>query len=205
LFERQTSGPGQHRAPLELKETHALGKSPQLITPTGRVITERSAIALYLINRYDTDGKFQLNLEDPEHDAVREEELLSLGGASLNPILMTQFVFEQLRHKSPFFIRPLIGSIASMVNKAFLSKENENMTTYLDNELQGRDWFMGTSEPTRADFCLHWYMDMGFQTVFPDFGKDPILKAWLDRCKDRPAWKKALQKGNGYDLMSSMS
>lgn len=128
-----------------------------------------------------------------------------MGGASLNSSLMTQFVFEQVRVRSPFFIRPLAGGIATMVNKSFLSKEVEIMTRYLDDQMDGRDWLMGTSGPTRVDFCLQWYIDMGSEMGTIDFTKCPNLKAWLERCKTRPAWKKALEKGNGYDMKTISS
>lgn len=193
------------RAPAALKETHPLGKSPQLLLPSGRVIIERSAIALYLINTFDTAGKFKLNPSDADNDVIREEELLSFAGTSVNPIMTTQFVFDQLRIKSPFFMKPLTGGIGTLVNKGFLTKEMENMTKYLNDQLVGREWLMGGTEPTRADFCIQWYVDMGSQLGKMDMNKHQNLNAWLTRCKNRPAWKTALEKGNGYDMKTLLS
>ncbi|SPO01728.1 uncharacterized protein DNG_04401 [Cephalotrichum gorgonifer] len=41
-------------APAELKDTHPQGKSPQLLTSDGSVITQLSAILLYFVQTYDT-------------------------------------------------------------------------------------------------------------------------------------------------------
>lgn len=200
LFERHTSGPKKSRAPDTLKETHPLGKSPQLITPEGRTIIERAAIAYYLIDKYDKTGRFKINPSDSNNDIIREEELISFGNASLYPALMTQLVFDLLRTQSPFFVRPFTGGIASMVNKAFLNHEIAIMIKYLDDQLEGRDYFMGTTEPTRVDFLYMWPIDLGQQShgSSVDLDKHPRLKQWWARCKARPAWQRAMDKGNGY-------
>lgn len=202
LFERHTSGPKKSRAPDTLKETHPLGKSPQLITPEGRVIVERAAIAYYLVDKYDKTGRFKLNPTDTNNDVIREEELISFGNASLYPAVMTQLVFDMLRKQSPFFVRPLTGGIASLVNKAFLNQEITSMLKYLDDQLEGRDYLLGTKEPTRVDFLTHWPIDLGQQSSGSavELDKYPRLKDWWTRCNARPAWKRAIEKGNGYDL-----
>jgi len=200
LFERQTSGAGKNRAPESLKETHPLGKAPQLITPEGRVLIERSAIAKYLIEKYDTAGKFKLNPDNPENDVIREEELISFGGNSLSPILMIQMVFKFVRDGSPFFVRPIIGSISAMVNKAFLSNEADSMMRYLDDSLKGKNYFLSTDNPTRVDFLMLWYVDLTIMAESSDLNTYSNVKSWYDRCKGREAWKRSLQKGNGYDI-----
>jgi len=41
---------------------------------------------------------------------------------------------------------------------------------------------------------------MAAQRRWIDFEKDyPRLAAWRQRIKERPAWKRGLEKGNGYD------
>ena len=200
LFERETSGANKNRAPESLKKTHPLGKSPQLLTPEGRVIIERAAIAKYLIEKYDTAGKFKLNSDDRENDVIREEELISFGGASLAPILMIQMVFKFVRDGSPFFVRPFVGSIGAMVNKAFLSKEADAMMKYLDNGMEGKTYFLNTQNPTRVDFLMLWYMDLGMIAESSDLSTYPNIKSWYDRCKARDAWKRSLEKGNGYEI-----
>lgn len=53
-----------------------------------------------------------------------------------------------------------------------------------------------------ADFVLSWPLDMIAQRKWADLSKYPALQAWHNRCQARPAYKAALEKGNGYDLNS---
>ncbi len=53
IYDRNEMG----RAPPELKEVHPLGKSP-VIVDDGQVISESGAIAMHLIENYDSTGRF---------------------------------------------------------------------------------------------------------------------------------------------------
>lgn len=182
---------------------HPRGKSPVLVTGAGRVIAERSAIALYLIGTHDAAGRFQIpaGAGGPADDAVHEEFLVSLGNSSLGPLLVVALVLGQLTKKSPFFVRPLFAGIAATLNKAFLTAELDGVLRDLDAQLQGRDFLMGRPEPTRADFVNLWHVDMGLQGGYLPLDQYPNVKAWHARCTARPAWKRALEKGNGYNLV----
>ncbi|KAF7517907.1 hypothetical protein G7054_g13657 [Neopestalotiopsis clavispora] len=197
LFERV-----KQRAPPELKETHVLGKSPQLITPSGRVIVERSAIALYLIETYDTAGKFKIASPpaNPDDDAVKEDSMISFANSTLSGNLMLRFIFKALVANTPFFVRPLVSGMSALLNKAFLAAEVDANMSYLDSLLEGRDYVMGGKTPTRADFVLEWYIDWGAQSNLYEAGKYKNIASWLERCTSRPAWKSGLEKGNGYNL-----
>lgn len=85
LHERQKSGKEKNRSPAELFKTHPLGKSPQLVAADGRVIAESSAVATYLIETYDTAGKFKG--DGARNDHIRDEELSSLAGTSIGPMV----------------------------------------------------------------------------------------------------------------------
>ncbi|KAI0836777.1 hypothetical protein F5Y06DRAFT_273343 [Hypoxylon sp. FL0890] len=198
------------RSPPALHEVHPLGKSPTLVTPSGRVITERTAISLWLINTYDEGARFRLPAPSPdsEDDAVREEQLISLGGATLGPMLMLKLITALLVKQAPFFVRPLVAAVRYALDRAFLDAELAHILGYLDAQLappdgkgEAREWFLGTKEPTRTDFSLMWYLDWAHQWGWVDLGKYGNLKAFHDRCTARPAWKRALEKGNGYQLM----
>jgi glutathione S-transferase len=176
-----------------------MGKSPQLVTGSGRVITERSAIALYLISTYDTSSKFQIPaVVKGDNDAVREEQLISLGGTGISPLFIQRLVFAQLVKRSPFFVRPLMSALKAMLDRAFLDAEVDLLMGYLDAQLEGREWFMGGAEPTRVDFLMQWYVDSGYLAGFYDVHKYERVEAWRKRCVGREAWKRGLEKGNGY-------
>jgi len=63
-----------------------------------------------------------------------------------------------------------------------------------------KEWFMGGDAPSRADFVLHFFVGLAVQPGYVDLDRYPKLKAWMARCEAREAWKRALEKGNGYDL-----
>lgn len=164
------------------------------------MLVERSAITKYLLDTYDTTGRFSINQADPDNDIYREAMLTSIGGASLNPVLVSAMLFNAVKVKSPWLIRPLTGSINTQVRSAFLDVEIDQLMRYLDGELQGREYFMGTREPTMTDFCTLWYVDSASQLQFADLNKYSRLRAWADRCKARPAWQKCVEVSGGYDL-----
>ena len=64
----------------------------------------------------------------------------------------------------------------------------------------GKAFFMG-KEPGRADILLEYHMSSIKHRKWVDLPKEfPLLDAWLQRVYDRPAFKRSLEKGNGYDL-----
>lgn len=117
---------------------------------------------------------------------------------------MIAMVFKFMRDGSPFFIRPLMGFMSYMVHKMFLSKEFNAMVPYMEDSMKDKQYFMKTENPTRVDFAMVWYFDLALVASFDDLNKYPNLKAWYERCKARDAWKRALDKGNGYDMNIKM-
>lgn len=201
LHYRQKSGPRQGRSPPELYDTHLMGKAPQLVTASGRVIAESSAIAAYLITTYDHDKQLQGDSTAPDsrNDWVRDESLTSFAGASLGPVVMMKLFLSIAVLQAPFFLRPLVRLFTGAVDKAFPRPELKAMLTYLDSEIQGQDYFMG-QKPGRADFMLSFPLDMVASWGWVNLDEYTGLMGWRKRCQGREAWRKALEKGNGYDL-----
>ncbi|KAI1443322.1 hypothetical protein F5Y02DRAFT_393936 [Annulohypoxylon stygium] len=205
----------KNRSPPELFAVHPLGKSPTLVTPSGRVLTERSAIALWLISTYEQGKKFRsptaakkVDGSISEDDAVREEQLISFSGSTLAPMLTLKLVFNLLVKQTPFPLRGLPWLIKFFVDRVFLDAELSKQFAFLDSQLapedakgEERKWFLGTEEPTRADFSVMWYVDWAAQWKWIDLAKFPRLQKFHERCVARPAWKSALEKGNGYNLV----
>ncbi|KAK1750130.1 hypothetical protein QBC47DRAFT_394654 [Echria macrotheca] len=186
----------QGRAPPELKETHPQGKSPQLLLPSGRVITQLSAIVLYLIRTYDTSHTFS----SPENDPVREEMLLGIGGTDLASKLGSKLMLHGVALLSPFFIRPLLNRVRKFLNELVLDPDIAACFDVLESELGAQEWFMGGTAPSRVDFVVHFFVGLAVQPGYVHLEKYKGLKAWMERCEARPAWKRALERGNGYDL-----
>jgi glutathione S-transferase len=200
LHKRHESGPKKNRAPDSLKETHPLGKAPQLVTVDGRVIIESLVIADYLINTYDKESRFKGSGE--KNDRLRDEELCNIASSDIGPLMTLELVFDLLTRMSPFFIRPIFSMAHRQLQKAYSGPEIELLYQYLDHQLEGQDYFMGS--PGRADFIIKWPVDMCVACKIIDLTKYPNLDKWYTRVNDRPAWKRSLEKGNGYNLETSM-
>jgi glutathione S-transferase len=68
------------------------------------------------------------------------------------------------------------------------------------NEGPPGGFFMG-KEPGRADIMLEFPMSMIKHRNWVDLKSEfPELDKWLERVYSREAWKRGLEKGNGYDL-----
>ncbi|KIY00688.1 uncharacterized protein Z520_03353 [Fonsecaea multimorphosa CBS 102226] len=187
----------KQRAPPEMKETHPLGKAPQLETGDGRVIVESPVIARYLIDTYDKTGKFKG--DGQKNDWIRDDELCSLAGASIGPPMILEVIMTVAVKLTPFFVRPLISLVHKQLRGGYSGPELDAFFKYMDDQLGDQDYFMGTT-PGRADFILSFPVDMCTAAGFIDIKKYPKVEKWHARCRERPAWKRALEKGNGYNL-----
>ncbi|KAI1110427.1 glutathione S-transferase [Nemania sp. NC0429] len=198
FFERGKSGANKGRAPESLKETHPLGKSPQLITASGRVIVERSAISAYLIDTYDSAGKFKVSGADDAHDLVRENELVGFAEASFYAMAMPALLLHFLGVYAPLVVRPLTWAVSTMLRKGMLDKEFDSQLKYMNNILEGQEFFMSDGNPTRVDFVMIYFVQTLYNNKVIDIAPYANVKAWFERCFARPAWKRSIEKGNGF-------
>ena len=180
-----------------------MGKIPILETPSGLMLTESSAIATYLLNTYDTAGVFHVT--DVHSDAVFiEESLVSLGSATLGPLGVVQLLCDVATTAPPFPIGYLISFLTAPVDRAWMTPETAKALSYMEGLLGEKEWFAQVAAdakgPGKADFMLSWNFDLGVQRGWWKLDKYPRLAAWRERVLARDAWKRALTKGNGYDL-----
>lgn len=184
----------QGRAPPEMKSVHQLGKSPTLVTADGKAIIESSAIVAYLLKTYDTDGKFA------SEDWLRDEVLTSFAGASLGPVNAIELLFDIASRRTPWPLVYIARKVRGGIQRAFTSAEFEKDLQYLEGELGDREWFNG-KQLGRSDVMLSFPVDTIAQRGWVDLAKDyPKIDAWRKRIWSRQAWKRGLEKGNGYDL-----
>jgi len=167
-------------APPELKAVHPLGKSP-VITDNGRTINESAAIVDYLIRRHG-DGRLQPDPETPAYDEYVQWLHYAEGSAML-PLMLNLYVGRLGDAGAP--LKPRIeGEIA-------------NHLGYLDGALKGRQYLLGDAF-SGADVQMSFVGE-----VAGAFGKRaayPNLDAWTKRLHERPAYKKAIEKGGAYNL-----
>lgn len=194
------------RAPPELAAVHPSGKSPLLVTPDGRVVSESLAIATYLIRTYDTAHRFGVHDAGAgdaatsvptgsalAHDWLRDEELTSLAATSYTWLATMHFTLLLVVEKVPFVVRPVFALVAWALKSQLTRPGMDGVLKLMEGELGTQAYFMG-EEPTRPDFMFSFPVDMMAQRGQIEWGKYPGLAAWRERVLARPAWKNALSK-----------
>ena len=165
-------------APPELKQVHRLGKSP-VITDGKRTIIESGAIIDYVIRHYG-NGRLQPKADSPEYDEYVQWLHYAEGSAML-PLMLNLYVSRLGDAGAP--LTPRIES------------EIANHLSYIDGALKSDQYLVGDSL-TGADIQMSFVGE-----VVGAFGKRaafPNLDAWTKRLHERPAYKKALEKGGAY-------
>ena len=167
-------------APPELKKVHPLGKSP-VITDGNRTIIESGAIIDYVIRRHGK-GRLQPAPETPEYDEYVQWMHYAEGSAML-PLMLNLYAGRLGDAAAPLMPR-IDGEIA-------------NHLAYIDGALKGRQFLVGDAL-TGADIQMSFVGEVA--GAFGKRAEYPNLDAWTKRLHERPAFKKALQRGGAYNL-----
>src|SRR5690348_11004567 len=167
-------------APPELKEVHPLGKSP-VIEDGNRKIAESGAIIEYVI---DTYGKGRLRPKPGSDDYWQYVEWMHYAeGSAMLPLLMALY--------STF-----LGDAAAVLQPR-IDAEIENHFSYMEARLGDRPFFVG-NDLTGADIQLLFVLEAAGSRLAPY----PKLAAYRDRMHARPAYRRGIEKGGPYQLMS---
>ena len=167
-------------APPELKAIHPLGKSP-VITDGKLTIAESGAIVDYLIRKHG-GGRLAPPPDTGEHE-IYLEWLHYAEGSAMLPLMLLLYTSRLGEGAKP--LQPRIAS------------EIENHLGYVETRLGGQPFLMGESF-TGADVQMSFVGE-----VARAFGRLANLAAtsdWVTRLHERPAFKKALEKGGAYNL-----
>ncbi|AMM25289.1 glutathione S-transferase [Variovorax sp. PAMC 28711] len=185
-------------APPELRQVHPLGKSPVVTTDDGLTLAESGAIVEAVIERFG-QGRFAPAVGTPE--SLRYRYWLHYAEGSAMPPLLLKLIFDKIEStKMPFFAKPIARAIAGKAKAGFITP---NITTHLDfleGELGKSRWFAG-EDFTGADIQMSFPIEAAQARGGLDASR-PKLMAYLDRIHARPAYKRALQRGGPYGLLS---
>jgi glutathione S-transferase len=182
-------------APASLRAIHPLGKSP-VVTDDDLVLAESGAILEYLVERYGA-SRFRPALETNEH--LRYRYWLHYAEGSAMPPLLLKLIFDRIEHApAPFFVRPILRSVAARVKQTFVEPQLQLHLDYMEGELEKSIWFAG-AELTAADIQMSFPVEAADARV--GFGSSrPRLRDFLDRIHARPAYQRALARGGAFDL-----
>ncbi len=167
-------------APPELKDVHPLGKSP-VIEDQGKTIAESGAIVEYLIDTYGK-GRFKPKSGTQEYWKYVEWMHFAEGSAML-PLLMALYT-------------GMLGDAAAML-KPRIDSEIANNLSYMDAAIGARDFFVG-DDLTGADIMLLFVCEAAGARLEPY----PGLVQFRARMQARDAYRRGIEKGGPYQLMS---
>jgi len=185
------------RAPASLRAVHPLGKSP-VITDGDIVVAESGAIVEYLVEHY---GKGRLIPAAGSADRLNYTYWLHFAeGTAMSPLLM-KLVFNRVETAPmPFFVRPIAKKIASTVKSSFIDPEITQQLDYMEKEIAKSGWFAGKSF-SAADIQMSFPLEAAASRGGLD-ARYPKLTDFLQRIHARPAYKRALERGGAYELLS---
>ncbi|KAG8985252.1 hypothetical protein FRB90_004853, partial [Tulasnella sp. 427] len=203
-------------APPELRKVHPLGVSP-VITDGDVTVAESGAIVEYLITKY---GKGKL--QPPESGwldnlyceflcskvAAKSRDNIELplstssdlhyAEGTLMPLLVWKLILTVTPNKVPFLIRPVARGVCNTLIARMIDVRLVDNMDLIEEQLKKHPggWFAGGSEPTAADFMMLFPME-----VFAKRSPKPTpesFNAYVNMIHDRPAYKRALEKGGSY-------
>ena len=165
-------------APPALKGVHPLGKSP-VLEDAGMTLIESGAIVDYLIRRHG-NGQLQPSPNTADFE-VYNQWLHYAEGSAMLPLLLKLYVGRLGEAGAP--LAPRIDS------------ELKNHLGYVDAALQGRDWLLGNTF-SGADIQMSFVAEAarGLRVNYPH------MDAWLRRFQQRPAYRRALERGGPYSM-----
>ncbi len=182
-------------APPSLKAIHPLGKSP-VITDNGKTLAETGAIIDYIISTY---AQGRLIPPAGSDDRLRYTYWMHYAeGSAMTPLLL-KLVFARLPMNAPGLLRGLVKNISDKANTRLVDPQIAAHLDYWDSELSKSEWFAG-NQFTAADIMMSFPLEAAAARA--NAKSKPMVKAFLDRIHERPAYIAALKKGGPYDYAS---
>ncbi len=182
-------------APPELQAIHPLGKSP-VITDGKTTVAETGAIVEYLVEQ--AGDALRPAAGTPERH--RYTYWLHFAEGSAMPPLVMALIFNRIKKAPmPFFARPIAKAIANNVLDGFIKPDLKRQLAFMESELAARPWFTGRAF-SAADVMMSFPIEAAssrgaLKSNFPN------LNGFLERIHERPAYKRALDRGGPYSLL----
>ncbi len=194
---RYQRNPQTMLAPPELRAVHPLGKSPVVTDDAGKlVLAESGAIIEHLADRYGA-GKLAPAPDAPER--VRYLYWLHFAEGTAQPPLLLKLLFDRIKSKAPFFVRPVARAIADRALDTFVLPNIGRNLDFMEAELAKSEWFAG-AQFSAADIQMSFPLEAARARGGLD-QKRPRLMSFLERIHARPAYQRAIERGGEYALM----
>jgi glutathione S-transferase len=169
--------PETRRAPPGLKAAHPLGKSP-VIEDDGLVLSESGAIASYLIDTYDREGKLAPPRGDRVARAVWTQWLHYPEGSAFLPLMLKLLLMRE-GEPHPKLISRFAGAETTL-HLGYIERSLGEKAYILGDQLQG------------PDFGVAYIVQLAkFVGALDPY---PALDAYLARAMERPAYLRARER-----------
>jgi glutathione S-transferase len=183
-------------APAALKAVHPLGKSP-VVVDDGATIAESGAIVEYLVGRYG-NGRLAPAPGTPER--LRYTYWLHYAEGSLMPLLVMKLLFGRvLQAPMPFFARPIARRIVGGIEGGYVGPNLVRHLDFVESELGAHPWFAG-EQFSAADIQMSFPLEAAAARAGGP--ERPHTRAFLERIHALPAYRRALEAGGPYALLS---
>ncbi|MGF1468190.1 MAG: glutathione S-transferase family protein [Sandaracinaceae bacterium] len=184
------------RAPASLRQVHPLGRAP-VVEVDGVVLAESGAVIEELLDRFGPAG---LRPEAGTDAHRRFRFFLHYAEGSLMPPLLVALILRRIETAPlPFFIKPVARGIAQRVKGAYAEPEARNHLSFLEAELADRPWFTGDAF-SAADIQMTYPLEGAEHRGPLVEGDYPRLRAFLAKARDRPAYRRAIERGGPVNL-----
>jgi glutathione S-transferase len=191
---RHRRDPETLRAPLALKSVHPLGKAPTVVDGD-RVLAESGAVLESLLERHG-GGRLAPRPGTPERE--RYTHWMHYAEGSAMPALVLRMIFAQMpRQPMPALARPVVRALARNVIDTFVQPQIDQHLDYIEGALSRTAWFAG-DHFTAADIQMSFPVEAA-ATRSLGAGR-PKLRAYVERIRARPAYRRAVEKGGPFDL-----
>ena len=176
------------RAPPSLREVHPLGRAP-VVEVDGEVFAESGAIIETLVERF-APQTLAPKAGTPAFKHYRY--FLHYAEGSLMPPLLVGLITGKMRTAPvPFFVKPIIKSIASQVDASYTRPEVKSHAAFVEQHLATNAFFAGEAF-SAADIQMVY----GIEALVSRGGVPvPACARWLAAMNERPAARRALEKG----------
>jgi glutathione S-transferase len=193
----------------DLKAVFPLGKSPIMtLEPLDgepvktyqvkpNTLTESRLILQFISDNYAKGIWAPESVEDKRRDTFFQEFSNCTVLMKVDFALLFEFIPQQL----PFGLRQLLGLLVRPIVNHFLADLRDIYQVLEESLSEERPWFSGTKMGL-ADFNMSFPMDMAVQRGYFEAVKYPKVAKWHATILARPAYKRALEKGETYDLVN---
>ena len=181
--------PATMLAPPALRAVHPLGKSP-VIVDGAVTLAESGAIIEYLVEKNPASAMAPAR---GTAEWVRYLYWLHFAEGSAMPPLLLKLVLDRIATAPPWPIRPIVAAVTRRASDRITAPRLAENLDLMEAELNRSTWFAGDAF-SAADIQMSYPIEASVRRAGLD-QRRPKLMAYLDRIHDRPAHRRAVERG----------